>query len=240
MWVHNSALPALLCWSLQIIVNSTPFCIHENNDPPPLFFQPTPTCTLWLVSKCKRHTFLNRENFWIKTNQSKWKFLGGPGWSRHTVIFYPRLQNSRVFFSKSVKKSVKRGVFLASLPSLALCFQPRSRPFVWLLARTWIRKKKYGLFCSKIFPFFYKLKWIRIKFLLFLFPEDLEEGIFSLMMYYNFEMKNESPTTVHWAAKGKTLWVFVAAIFGSNNAIECFHMTSRRPYCWFSVSRHSK
>ena len=31
-------------------------------------------------------------------------------------------------------------VFLASLPSLALCFQPCSRPFVWLLARTWIRK----------------------------------------------------------------------------------------------------
>ena len=29
---------------------------------------------------------------------------------------------------------------LASLPSLSLCFQPRSRPFVWLLARTWIRK----------------------------------------------------------------------------------------------------
>ena len=31
-------------------------------------------------------------------------------------------------------------VFLASLPSLVLCFQPRSTPFVWLLARTWIRK----------------------------------------------------------------------------------------------------
>ena len=30
--------------------------------------------------------------------------------------------------------------FLASLPRLALCFQPRSRPIVWLLARTWIRK----------------------------------------------------------------------------------------------------
>ena len=27
-----------------------------------------------------------------------------------------------------------------SLPSLALCFQPRSRPFVWLLAHTSIRK----------------------------------------------------------------------------------------------------
>ena len=62
------------------------------------------------------------------------------------------------FFSKSVKKSVKkigvrvllarnaravtrpwgerkRNVFLASLPSLALCFQPRSRPSFWLLER---------------------------------------------------------------------------------------------------------
>ena len=34
----------------------------------------------------------------------------------------------------------KKNVFLASLPCLALCFQLRSRPFVWLLARTWIRK----------------------------------------------------------------------------------------------------
>ena len=36
-------------------------------------------------------------------------------------------------------------------PSLTLCFQPHSRPFVWMLARTWIRKKK-GLFCSLAFP----------------------------------------------------------------------------------------
>ena len=35
-------------------------------------------------------------------------------------------------------------VFLASLLSLTLCFQPRSRPFV---ARAWMRKD-YGLFCS--------------------------------------------------------------------------------------------
>ena len=48
-----------------------------------------------------------------------------------------RLQNSRFFFSKSGKKSVKRGVRVlhrrsarASHASLALCFQPRSRPFV--------------------------------------------------------------------------------------------------------------
>ena len=41
--------------------------------------------------------------------------------------------------------------------------------------------------------------------LVFCFLEDLEEGIFSLMMYYDFEMKNKSPTTVQSAAKGKTL-----------------------------------
>ena len=57
-----------------------------------------------------------------------------------------RLQNSRVFFlkigeeiGKAWRKSLTRAkgrvrreknVFLASLPSLALCFQPRSRPFV--------------------------------------------------------------------------------------------------------------
>ena len=50
------------------------------------------------------------------------------------------------FFSKSVKKSVKRAARVLparsarASPGLALCFQPRSRPFVWLLARTWIRK----------------------------------------------------------------------------------------------------
>ena len=38
------------------------------------------------------------------------------------------------------REKKKTIVFLASLPSLAHCFQPRSRPFVLLLARTWIRK----------------------------------------------------------------------------------------------------
>ena len=54
----------------------------------------------------------------------------------------PRLQNSRFFSSKSVRKLVKRGVrvLIASLLSLTLRFQPRSRPFVWLLTRTWIHK----------------------------------------------------------------------------------------------------
>ena len=82
-----------------------------------------------------------------------------------------------VFFSQNqVKKSVKRGVrvlrsrssrasqarrapvgrvrrekktvCLASPPpSLALRFQSRCRPFVWLLRRFWTRQK-YGLFCS--------------------------------------------------------------------------------------------
>ena len=34
------------------------------------------------------------------------------------------------------------GVWGESLPSLALCFQPRCRPFVWLLACTWMRNNK--------------------------------------------------------------------------------------------------
>ena len=40
-------------------------------------------------------------------------------------------------------------VFLASLPSLALCFQPRSIPFVWLLACTWICKNTdcFAVYC---------------------------------------------------------------------------------------------
>ena len=46
-----------------------------------------------------------------------------------------RLRNSRVFFLKVSTKTAKCGkrkktVFLASLPSLAHCFQPRSTPFV--------------------------------------------------------------------------------------------------------------
>ena len=51
------------------------------------------------------------------------------------------------FVSKLVKKSVKRGARVLRarsfrgvwVPSLALCFQPRSRPFVRLLVRTWTR-----------------------------------------------------------------------------------------------------
>ena len=61
-----------------------------------------------------------------------------------------------VFFSKSVKKSVKRGVRVlrarsASLKRpyvLSVFSLARSRTFVWLLARTWILTQKYGLFCS--------------------------------------------------------------------------------------------
>ena len=59
------------------------------------------------------------------------------------------LQNSRFFFfSKSVKKSVKRGVrVLGSLPSLAL-FSASFQTF--LTARAYLNAQKYGLFCSLI------------------------------------------------------------------------------------------
>ena len=41
----------------------------------------------------------------------------------------------------------EKHVFLASLPSLALCFQPRSRSFS-LTALAYLNTQKYGLFCS--------------------------------------------------------------------------------------------
>ena len=56
-----------------------------------------------------------------------------------------------VFFSKSLNKSRTSHAHkvcevrekLASLPSLALRFQPHSRHFVWLLAGTWIHKNTH-------------------------------------------------------------------------------------------------
>ena len=47
---------------------------------------------------------------------------------------------ARGWEKRVIRTKMTYAKFLASLPSLALCFQPRSRPFVWLLARTWIRK----------------------------------------------------------------------------------------------------
>ena len=38
------------------------------------------------------------------------------------------------------KRVIRTNITYASLASLALCFQPRSIPFVWLLPCTWIRK----------------------------------------------------------------------------------------------------
>ena len=74
--------------------------------------------------------------------------------NQHTFLFCnnrTRLQNSRVFFlkiSKEIGKAWRKSLTRAkpqetreaSLPSLTLRFQPRSRPFVWLFALTWIRK----------------------------------------------------------------------------------------------------
>ena len=56
-----------------------------------------------------------------------------------TVGFFLQIRKE---IGKAWRKSLAcaKRASLRSLPSLALCFQPRSRPFVWLLARTWIRK----------------------------------------------------------------------------------------------------
>ena len=65
-------------------------------------------------------------------------------------VLHSRLRNSWFFFSKSVKKSVKR----------ADLFQPRSRPFVWLLARTWIRKNTdcFAVYLHSLFTPLFSLK----------------------------------------------------------------------------------
>ena len=88
----------------------------------------------------------------------------------------------------------KKTVFLASLPSLALCFQPHSRPFVWLLARTWIRKNTdcfavYGWsglfyppnelnfqFCWFNLIFLIAPSWSESNFILFLFFYSIRVG----------------------------------------------------------------
>ena len=43
--------------------------------------------------------------------------------------------------SKEIGKAWRKSFTCVSLSSLALCFHPDSRPFVWLLVRIWIRKK---------------------------------------------------------------------------------------------------
>ena len=53
----------------------------------------------------------------------------------YSLNFKTRLQNSRIFFSKSVKKLVKRGV-RASFQTFCLT------------ARAYLNKQKYGQFCS--------------------------------------------------------------------------------------------
>ena len=57
-----------------------------------------------------------------------------------TVGFFLKISNIKKYVKRGVRVLHVRSAFLASLHSLALCFQPRSRPFVGLLARTRIRK----------------------------------------------------------------------------------------------------
>ena len=55
-----------------------------------------------------------------------------------------------VLRARSARALHARRVCEASHPSLALCFLSRSRPFVWLLSRTWIRKNTD---CFAVYPF---------------------------------------------------------------------------------------
>ena len=61
-----------------------------------------------------------------------------------------RLQNSRFFFSKSVMKSVKRGVIVyGRVRREKKNVSPESRSLTFCLtARAYLNTQKYGLFCS--------------------------------------------------------------------------------------------
>ena len=65
----------------------------------------------------------------------------------------PRPQNSRVFFFLKISKEIGKAWRKRVLHARRACetsfffYCYFFRPFIWLLARTWIQKK-YGLFCS--------------------------------------------------------------------------------------------
>ena len=89
-------------------------------------------------------------------------------WKERALIGKVRLQNSRFFFSKSVKKSVKRGARVLRAPSARASHarmacearekktvSPQSRSLFsasfqtfCLTARAYLNTQKYGLFCS--------------------------------------------------------------------------------------------
>ena len=96
---------------------------------------------LILISRQKKNNEFGAKNNLLKNTGYKIKpGEGGRVKQARRGRKWPRLQNSRVFFfSKSVKKPVKRGVRVFRARS-AWASHARSRPFVWLLARTWIRK----------------------------------------------------------------------------------------------------
>ena len=60
-------------------------------------------------------------------------------------------------FSKEIGKAWRKSLTRVK-PSLALCFQPRPRPFVWLLARSWIRRN------TDCFALWFSCKFLEKKF----------------------------------------------------------------------------
>ena len=104
--------------------------------------------------------FLQPGKNYIKMHETEPRFNQSPLNEILVIITTNTIQNLDCktvgfFFSKSVKKLVKRAVRVLRArpvgpvrrekkrlsPGRALCFQPRSRPFVWLLARTQEYKK---------------------------------------------------------------------------------------------------
>ena len=78
------------------------------------------------------------------------------------------------------------------VPSLALRFQPQSRPFVWLLARTSIRKNT-GCFA------------VYLDFLVVLNPQALKEKADAALFLFSFTDRYVSSLIIQWTTNNLNL-----------------------------------
>ena len=78
------------------------------------------------------------------------------------------------------------------VPSLTLRFQPQSRPFVWLLARTWIRKNT-GCFA------------VYLDFLVVLNPQALKEKADAALFLFSFTDRYVSSLIIQWTTNNLNL-----------------------------------
>ena len=86
--------------------------------------------------------------------------------------------------SKDIGKAWRKSLTCAKRASLTRCFQPHSRPFVWLLARTWIRKNTD---CFAV----YRKRWHTRFILIFTDFIDLYRRIYMFIKKWKLNLCNQ-------------------------------------------------